>query len=120
MVKASKIADLSVWPRDWESLAAYGDEHIETILTHYDTVLLNAAIEVDKVEMEWPSLKRAMMEDKYIGCSDWVLVHKRYGTRFPNILHVMDLQTNNVAIYSPGRTRFLANEIDQDQPEEQA
>lgn len=69
-VKATRIADVKTWPRDWESLKVpilslnfyFGDEEVHLILEKYEHTLKSAGVNVDKVDMEWIMLKKAFME----------------------------------------------------------
>lgn len=62
VVKATRIADVKTWPRDWESLKDFGDEELHLILEKYENTLKSAGVNVDKVDMEWIMLKKAFME----------------------------------------------------------
>lgn len=60
VVKATRIADVKTWPRDWESLKDFGDEELHLILEKYENTLKSAGVNVDKVDMEWIMLKKAI------------------------------------------------------------
>ena len=93
VIQATKIADVKMWPHNWDELADYGDEELNVLLKQFNHILSNADVDSDDAEMEWTLLKKEIhMQDLQNNkIPDWPSIHRRYQHQFPSILAVMDL-----------------------------
>ncbi|XP_014662095.1 PREDICTED: zinc finger protein 862-like [Priapulus caudatus] len=93
VVSATKIADIQMWPHDWESLKDHGDEDLRIILEHFKTVLGTASVDLVESELEWIILKKEIHDTDFQSgkVPDWFSVNIRYKGQLTNILAVMDL-----------------------------
>ncbi len=57
LIRACQIFDLKDWPRDRETLAAYGNEQIQLLQGHYRDVLNRNGINFDAIRNEWTQMK---------------------------------------------------------------
>ena len=92
-IQATKMADVKMWPHNWDELADYGDEELNVLLKQFNHILSNADVDSDDAEMKWTLLKKEInMQDLQNNkIPDWPSIHRRYQHQFPSILAVMDL-----------------------------
>ncbi|XP_047240492.1 zinc finger protein 862 [Girardinichthys multiradiatus] len=106
--KACKVLDLSSWPRNHEDLQTFGEEEIQVIFSHLDSI--PSAGQDDRMEarssllVEWKDLKADYFSMN--GFKDVLLYICRYKERFPllnQIVQIVRVLPSSTAYCDKGR-----------------
>ena len=94
VVAATKIANIAVWPREWDLLETYGEDETAVLTDHFNSILRHAGVDTGEAEQEWATLKRHVFETyfKEVKCPSSVrALHQQFHSDCANILALMDL-----------------------------
>ena len=91
VIKATAIVDLTIWPVK-EKMDVFGDEEVAFVVNHFQQSLLRAGVVVESVKLEWALLKNDLYNDsEEVTSLTWPEVNLKWGSKYKNILAVVDL-----------------------------
>ena len=88
VVHATSVMDLALWPSP-EHFGTFGDDHIDSLVEHFDRALQEAGVQTAKIADEWTAFKAGVHSDyslsqvsqpsnweEYIKSVTWAKLHK--------------------------------------------
>ena len=89
LLKATRLTNFQVWPQ--QEQANFGEDHIQIVLTHYESIL-SEQITIDDVMIEFTLLKKHVYDMGVpVGKVTWPHVFSGLVSTCPNVLSVISL-----------------------------